>query len=146
MNAQVTLISFVVGLVIPALTSLVTREHISQKLRALLTAMLAAVGGGLTGAIGSPPAGWHQWQTILWGIGLAWVSAGVIYFTGYNATGPSVARFVSAKTASFGIGPEEQPPAADEAGHAQPSALIGFSCLLLALSATVFLLGFLLLR
>lgn len=101
MNIASSLISVVIGIVIPGLTALITKEHASDRLKAFLTALLAAVTGGLNGALTALPHGWTQWEAILWQIFVAWVAAGVAYLTGWKPTGAS--NTVTKKTATFGL-------------------------------------------
>ena len=126
MNVASSLISLAVGLVIPALVSLLTRVHASDGLKAMLTAMLAAVSGGLNGALSAVPHGWHQWEQILWQIGLAWIAAGVTYLTGYKPTG--VTLWIHRKTEPFGLPLGPAPagaPALADAGYTRFGLLLG---------------------
>ena len=109
-NIESSLISVAIGVVIPGLVALVSREHASAALKAFLSALLTAVSGGLTGALAALPHGWHDWQAILWSIFVAWVAAAVSYFTGWKPSGAS--DRIAHKTANFGVGPRSAPPAA----------------------------------
>lgn len=102
-----SLIAIAVGVLVPGLTSLVTRSTAGDGLKALLSGMLAALGGGLSGALTSTPHGWGAWQAILWPIGIAWLTAGIAYVTGWKPTGAST--WLESRTKRFGIGPKWAP-------------------------------------
>jgi VIT1/CCC1 family predicted Fe2+/Mn2+ transporter len=68
-------ISLLVGTVIPAAIALVTKEVASAKLKALLTGLLAAITGGLSGYLITPPSGTREWEQIALSIGVAWITA-----------------------------------------------------------------------
>jgi small basic protein len=107
MNVLSSLISLIVGLVIPAVVSMITKENISQGLKVFVTACAAALTGGLSGAISSTPHGWVEWEAIAWPIALAWIGAAVTLLTGYA---PVSIKWLSHKTAGFGIGSNVPPP------------------------------------
>ena len=108
MNPTATLLSLAVGVVIPGLVALVAKQHAGNGTKALLSALLAAVSGSLTGAIAATPHGWAGWEAVLWQIAIAWVAAGVAYFTGWKPSGAAPA--IAKATARFGIGPKEPTP------------------------------------
>lgn len=94
--------SLLVGTVLPGLTALVTREHASVRLKALLTAVMAAVTGGLSGFLTAPPHGWPQWEQVISSIAVAWITAVFTYLGAYKPTGLS--SYLTRRTAGFGIG------------------------------------------
>lgn len=101
--SQVTLlISLAVGIIIPGLTTLVTNDEASDRLKALFTAFLAAVGGALSAYTSGPAPTSAGWEHVLIAIAVAWITAGVAYLTGWKPTGaaPTLAK----KTARFGFG------------------------------------------
>ena len=102
MTIYPALITLLLGVVVPGLTALITKDTASVRLKALLSALLAAVAGGLTGYITTPPANVHQWETVLLGIGFAWITAGVAYLTGWKPTG--AAAYIDRKTHKVGFG------------------------------------------
>lgn len=122
MNITSSLVSVLVGVVLPGLIALITRQHASDALKAFLTALVSAVSGGLNGALASLPHGWHSWEAILWQIFIAWVAAAVSYFTGWKPSGLS--QRIARSTANFGLG--SGAPATSEAGYARlPLFLFG---------------------
>jgi predicted membrane channel-forming protein YqfA (hemolysin III family) len=106
--SQSAIIALFLGTIIPGLTALVSRDTASPKLKALLTAMLAAVAGGLSAALTTPPPNVAQWESIVLSILLAWISAAAAYFFGWKPSGASDS--IQRHTASFGFGPTTPVP------------------------------------
>lgn len=102
------LLALALGTVVPALTAVITKANASPRLKALLSAMLAALAGGLSGAYQQPPKALSQWEQIGLTILLAWVAAGVAYLTGWKPTG--AARALARATARIGVGAPESTP------------------------------------
>lgn len=103
MNLASSVISIVVGLLIPGLVAVVTRSTVTPRLKSFLGAVLAAANGIANGLLSSLPHGWHQWETVLIQFGLAVASAGIVYLTGYRPTGLSA--WLTQHTESIGLGP-----------------------------------------
>lgn len=104
-----SLLALVLGTVIPAVTALITKAHLALRLRALLSAMLAAIASGLSGAYLSPPHGVGQWEQIVWTILLAWVAAAAAYVTG--SPQQVVTQAVDRIAPNVGFGPKAPPEA-----------------------------------
>ena len=102
-----TLIGLLVGTVIPGLTAMVTKDQASAKVKAVVTAGLAAVSGGLTAYLTSPPHGTAGWEQFIGTILVTWIASSAAYFFGWKPTG--AAHVLAEHTASFGIG--KAPPA-----------------------------------
>jgi len=95
-------LAVVVGVIIPGLTAVVTREHASDRLKGLMTGLLSGLSGGLLCAFTSPPVNVREWVLVLEVIGLTWVSAVVSYLLAWKPSGASKA--VAAATSGFGVG------------------------------------------
>lgn len=74
------LITALVGLIIPALVSLVTKETLPQWAKMLLLTLLSTASGILAGITGNPPSTWAQWQAIIVAILVTFVSAAASQF------------------------------------------------------------------
>lgn len=75
------LITSLVGLIIPALVALVTKETLPQWAKALILLLLSTASGVLAGLTGNPPATWAQWQAVLAAIVVTFVSAAASEFS-----------------------------------------------------------------
>jgi hypothetical protein len=112
-HLDVQSLAIVLGVVVPFLTALVVKEKAPGWLKAAANALLAAVAGAVTTAIGD---GGNvilgQWVMGIFGAFVASVGS---YFGLWKPTGATDA--VSRKTATFGIGPVTFPgPLSDQAG------------------------------
>lgn len=104
--------SLLIGTVLPALTALVTKEHATDRVKALLTALLSGVTGAVSGFLITPPQGMAQWEQVIGSIAVTWVTAFVTYAAGWKHT-PVIAA-IARWTRHFGFGghPPPPPPAA----------------------------------
>jgi hypothetical protein len=87
------------GVVVPILTALVVKAHLSGAGKAIVNAFLASVAGAL--AVIVPDQG-YTWQTLAMGIGLSFVLSVATYFGLWSPTG--VTGGVANATANLGIG------------------------------------------
>lgn len=107
-----TLIALMVGTVIPGVTALVTKNETSARVKAIVTAGLSAISGGLTAYLTTPPVGTSGWETFVGTILVTWIASAAAYFFGWKPTGAADA--LAKRTARFGVGsvpPPEPPPA-----------------------------------
>ena len=103
MNNLAVLLSLLIGTVIPGVTSIVTNGGASTKLKALITAGLAAVTGALTSILTTTPHGTAQWEQIIATMLVAWIAAAAAYSFGWKVSG-ATSRLETA-TRTFGFGP-----------------------------------------
>jgi hypothetical protein len=104
-----TLVSLLVGMVLPALTAVVTKEHLPAWIKQAVLLLLATVTGVLTSLIGAVPTTVSGWLAVLTNIALTFVAALAAQFGLWEHTGAGPA--ITRATARFGIGPKP-PPAA----------------------------------
>lgn len=104
-----TLIALLVGTVIPGLTALVTKDEASDKVKAVVTAGLAAVSGGLTAYLTKAPVGAKGWETFVGTILVTWIASSASYFFGWKPSG--AANAISQRTRRWGFGRVPKPPA-----------------------------------
>lgn len=95
-------ITFLVGLVLPALVAFVTKETLPQWIKSLILLFLSTVAGVISGLAASPPASWHQWQAVLVAIFVTFVSAAASDHSLWTPSGALSA--ISSRTRGFGIG------------------------------------------
>lgn len=100
------LLTFLVGLVIPALVALVTKENLPQWAKTLILTLLSVVAGTLAGLVSTPPSTWAQWKLVLVSIAVAFVGAA----TSGHLWQPALASIARA-TRAFGIGKKASTPA-----------------------------------
>jgi hypothetical protein len=93
------IISAVVGVFLPALVALVTKEHLPTLPKQVVLILLASVTGVASGLAGSPPSGLNQWEHVGISILIAFVAAVQSQFGASE-----VHAVVGRKSASFGIG------------------------------------------
>ena len=74
-----------------------------------MTAGLAAISGGLTAYLTTPPVGTSGWETFTGTILVTWIASAGAYYFGWKPTG--AAKAIATRTARFGIGRPETPPA-----------------------------------
>jgi hypothetical protein len=111
MNAS-TLITMIVGLVIPALVVLVTKESMPPRVRALLTLFLTTTAGVLTGLASSPPSTLSQWEHVAVNIVLTWVAAAAAEVAGTHGGASSLHAWLDRRFGKHGVGPSPTPPPA----------------------------------
>jgi hypothetical protein len=101
------LITALVGLVIPALVALVTKESLPPWAKALILLLLSTASGVLSGVVGSPPATWAQWQAVLVAIVVTFVTAAASQYAVWAPDTGAFAHlraFIDRRTGSVGIG------------------------------------------
>jgi hypothetical protein len=97
------LITALVGLVIPALVALVTKEALPTKVKALLLLLFSTASGVVAGLAATPPHSWTEWQAVLVSILVTFVSAAASDVAAWRPTGGTAA--VTRATERFGFGP-----------------------------------------
>ena len=104
-----TFVSMLVGLGIPALVALITREALPAKVKALLLLLLSTATGILSGLVTNPPQSWSTWEHVLLNIVLTYVAAAASLIAGWIPTGANKA--IERATDRIGFGPRSaQPP------------------------------------
>ena len=93
--------SFVIGTLIPLLTDLVTKDVAPAWLKTIVNLLLAAVSGGLSGALSAGTLNVAHWQQVLIGIAVAWVASIVSFYGILKPTGLS--DKLQKATGKFGI-------------------------------------------
>lgn len=97
MNSHTVLalaVSFLCGLVIPAVVDVVTKSHASSRLKALIAACLSALAGSLTMVTWAPN---QRWQDYAMAVATAFVTTFSAHSTGYS-------NGIQRRTAHIGIG------------------------------------------
>jgi hypothetical protein len=97
-----TIIAMLVGLGIPAVVALVTKETLPLHLKALLTLFLTTAAGVLSGIASSPPSNLSEWEHVVVNIVLAYMSAAAATIGTWAPTGLLIR--ISRATQRFGIG------------------------------------------
>jgi hypothetical protein len=95
-----TIISLLVGMIIPHIVDLVTHSSAPKWMKSWLAVVCAAITGALTTVTWQ---GWDDWRVFVFNIFIATVSA----FTSHTA---GASEFVQRSTADFGIGKRHAPP------------------------------------
>lgn len=101
------IITALVGLIIPALVALVTKETLPAWAKSLLLLLLSTAAGILAGVTGSPPQSWTEWKTVLVAILVTFVSAAASQFAVWQPSTGALAHlraFIDRKTGHVGIG------------------------------------------
>ena len=105
------IIGLVIGIVLPGITTLVTRETASPRLKAFVAAAMSALAAAATTALTTPPHDVTGWEELIVVTLVSWVTAGGAYFLGWKPTGATKA--LARATAGFGItdrsGSDEEP-------------------------------------
>ena len=107
-----TLIALLVGTVIPGITAAITKKEASVRVKAIVTALLSAIAGGLNAYLASPPVGTSGWETFIGTILVTWIASAAAYYFGWKPTGAASA--IADRTPNFGFGtvtPPSTPPA-----------------------------------
>jgi hypothetical protein len=84
MDAHATLalaVSFLCGLAIPAVVDLVTKSHLSNRVKAAIGAALSALAGALTMVTWAPN---QRWQDYALAVAVAFVTTFSAHTTGYS--------------------------------------------------------------
>lgn len=87
------------GILIPILTALVVKAHLSGAGKAIVNAFLASVAGALAVIV---PGTSYKWQTLAMGIGLSFTLSVATYFGLWAPAG--VTGAVANATGGFGVG------------------------------------------
>lgn len=104
-STDITLISFIVGSLIPALTALVTKDESDVKIRTALNAVLATIAGVLTAWVAAPST---NFATLIFG-GLATLVTTVATDVGlYHPLG--LVKKLQSVFPHFGLGKEKTQP------------------------------------
>ena len=106
--APTELWSLLLGVIIPALTALLTKSGAPAWVKVVVNLFLAAVVGGISGALNGGTLTVAHWQAIAISIALTWIMSVASYFGLYQKTG--AAQKISAKTAAIGFGPADPKP------------------------------------
>lgn len=114
------LIAALVGLVIPIAVAAITREKLPTRFKAYILLFFSTATGILSGLTTNPPTGWSQWEHVIGNIIIAFIAAAGADYGGWHPTG--VRDRVTARTASFGIGPREPNK---ESGNASTTGAAG---------------------
>jgi hypothetical protein len=81
------IVTLLIGVVIPALVSLITRSSTDARVKAIFTALLSAVAGVAQGFLDTPPDQVWQWQVaVFYGI-VTFITAISTYFGLLRPTG-----------------------------------------------------------
>lgn len=96
-----TLVTLVVGMLLPALVAVVTKAQLPVWLRQAVLALLAAVTGVLSSIVGAVPSTTAGWVAVLINIAVAFVGALSTQVSTWEQSG-GLARIHRA-TASFGV-------------------------------------------
>ena len=107
--SSATIIALLVGTVIPGITALVTKDEASVRVKAIVTAGLAAISGGLTAYLTRAPVGTRGWETFVGTILVTWIASSAAYFFGWKPSGASNA--ISQRTRRWGFGRTPKPRA-----------------------------------
>lgn len=102
------LITALVGLVIPALVALVTKETLQAWAKSLILLLLSTASGILAGVAGNPPHSWTEWKTIIVAILVTFVSAAasqVAVWAPKTGAFAHLRALIDRKTGTIGIGP-----------------------------------------
>jgi hypothetical protein len=94
-----------VGLGIPLLVALLTREHLGGPWKALIALLLTTVSGVVASQIGAAPPTLAGWGHIALEVLMTYLSAAVSYLATWKPTGVTAA--IESRTANFGIGPTQ---------------------------------------
>lgn len=97
-----TLVTLAIGLFIPAVTAVVTKDGLAPWAKQAVLLGLSAVSGVLSSIVGAVPTTWAQWSGVLLNIALTWLAALAASASTWAETG-GVAKIHKA-TARFGIG------------------------------------------
>jgi hypothetical protein len=108
-----TLITFIVGAIIPAAVALVTRASMPLQVREAILLLLSTASGIISGLATSPPVGVSQWEHVLINIFVTFVTAEASSLAG-NKTGITPAVH-EATDHRFGLGTYDPNLAAVEA-------------------------------
>lgn len=100
------LITALVGLIIPALVALVTKEKLAPWAKSLILLLLSTTAGILAGLTGNPPHSWTEWKTVIVAILVTFVSAAAAQYAVWEPQTGALSHlraFIDRKTGSVGI-------------------------------------------
>jgi len=97
-----TLISMVIGLVLPLVTYAITRDKLNATAKALILLFLSTVTGVWTSLAGAVPTNLTSWEHVLLNLLMTYLMAAVSYIASQHTT---VAARIKTATKGFGIGP-----------------------------------------
>ena len=69
------LITALVGIIIPALVAIVTKESLPEPAKGLLLLFLSTASGVIAGFVATPPSSWAQWQAVLASVFVTFVAS-----------------------------------------------------------------------
>lgn len=98
-----TLITMVVGLLIPALVALVTKESLPARAKVLIVLLLTTASGVLSGIESAPPSSLSGWEHVVLNILMTYVSAAAATVAPW-IPGSTFVEHIERLTSDFGIG------------------------------------------
>lgn len=102
-----TLITMLIGVGIPAIIALITKQRLNAKVKVLLTLFFTTVSGVLTSLLGAVPNSLTAWEHVLLNILMTYLAAAAADVAGWIPTGAKKA--IEDGTRDFGIGPKTDP-------------------------------------
>jgi hypothetical protein len=110
-NIATLLITIGVGIVLPWLVALITKESLPPQVKAAILLLLSIAAGVIGGLVSTPPTTWAQWQQVLLTVFVTFVAA---FSSEYMSDRTNLTPGINHATAKFGIGapaPKADPPA-----------------------------------
>lgn len=98
-----TILTMFVGLVLPALIALITKETIPDHIKVLFLLLLSTASGVLSSLVGAVPRSLGEWGHVALNILMTYVASAAADIAGWKPSGATKA--ISRATANIGIGP-----------------------------------------
>lgn len=109
-----TIISMLIGVVIPLLITVITKDALGQPWKQLILLLLTTTTGVLTSITGSLPSTLSGWEHALLNIVMTYISAAVAYLANWKES--NTRQAIQRATANIGIGPKHVPEHAQHHG------------------------------
>jgi hypothetical protein len=92
-----------VGLVLPAVIALVTRESLPDHVKVLMLVFLSTVSGVVSSLLGAVPTTFNAWEHVLLNILMTFLSGAAADIAAWRPSGAT--KRISGATERFGLGP-----------------------------------------